>query len=169
MQRNGTLPTYVFASVEPQMLGEVTKRLKTFSGLTWFAPVTGRYDLVVQLKGAEPTQIYELVNKIRRVNGIVSTQTLIPFEGFTNGKKVESKEPFGLVLLGVKEESAKVLQALKHMHQITEVYVVPGQFDIIATLNDRSYEEIVTQVQKIAEVEGVRTSETLFAFKPIWA
>jgi DNA-binding Lrp family transcriptional regulator len=171
MQRNELLPTYVFASVEPQTFDDATEHLKTVSGVTWFTPVTGRFDLAVQLKATEPHQTYELINKIREMQGVVSTQTYMPFEGFTNGKKVENSEPFGLVLLGVREQEhlPKVLEALKRIPQIAEAFVVPGEFDVIATLKGSDYEDIISQVQKIAEVKGISTSETLFAYKPIWA
>jgi len=169
MQRNGTLPTYVFASVEPQTLGHAEEQLKTLNDITWFSPVTGRFDLVVQLKPTEPHQIYEAVSKIRRIQGVVSTQTYTPFESFTNSEMVESNEPLGLVLLGVREQLPKVLEAMKQIPQISEALVVPGEFDIIATLKGRDYKEIVSQVQKIAEVKGIMTSETLFAYKPTWA
>ena len=151
------------------MLGDATEHLKTLNDITWFAPVTGRFDLVVQLKTTDPHQIYEVVNKIRRIHGIVSTQTYMPFEGFTNGKKVENNEPLGLVLLSVSEQLPKVLEAMKQIPQVAEALVVPGEFDILATLKGRDYKEIISQVQKIADVKGITTSETLFAYKPIWA
>ena len=44
--------------------------------------------------------------------------------------------------------------------------MIPGEFDIVATTKGRNYEEIITQVDKIAEVKGIRTSETLFAYEP---
>ena len=166
MQRNEMYPNYVFASVEPHMLGDAIKQLKTLSGTTWFSPVTGRFDLVVRLKGSETQKLYDLVNKIRGIHGIVSTHTYVPLEGFINGKSIENGEPLGLVLLGVSEQVPKVLQALKHIPQIAEAFVIPGEFDIVATMKGRNYEEIITQVQKIAEVKGIRTSETLFAYKP---
>jgi DNA-binding Lrp family transcriptional regulator len=166
MQTNETHPNYVFASVEPHMLNDAMKHLKTLSGTTWFSPVTGRFDLVVQLKGSETEKLYDRVNKIRGIQGIVSTQTYVPLEGFINGKSIENGEPFGLVLLGISEQAPKVLQALKRIPQIAEAYVMPGEFDIVATMKGRNYEEIITQIQKIAEVKGIKTSETLFAYKP---
>jgi len=124
--------------------------------------------LVVQVKGRETQKLYDFVNKIRGIKGIVTTHTYIPLEGFINGKSAENGEPLGLVLLGVNEKVPKVLQALKSIPQIAEAFVIPGEFDIVATMKGRNYEEIITQVQKIAKVKGIRTSETLFAYKPIY-
>ena len=168
MQRNETYPNYVFATVEPHMLDDTIKHLKTLSGTTWFSPVTGRFDLVVQLKGSETDKLYDTVNKIRGIQGIVSTQTYTPVEGFTTEKSMENSEPLGLVLLGISEQVPTVLQALKHIPQIAEAFVIPGEFDIVATIKGRNYEELITQVQKIAKVKGIKTSETLFAYKPIY-
>jgi DNA-binding Lrp family transcriptional regulator len=169
MQRNEILPTYIFASVKPQILDDATKYLKTLNGVTWFAPVTGRFDMVVQTNDSDNQHIYDLVNKIRAFQGVISTQTYTPIQGFTNGKKVENGEPLGLVLLGVKENLPKVIESLKQIPQVAEASVVPGDYDIIVTLKGRDYKEIISQVQKIAEVKSIRTSETLFAINPIWA
>jgi DNA-binding Lrp family transcriptional regulator len=168
MQGNITYPNYVFASVEPHMLDDVVNHLKTLSGSTWFSPVTGRFDLVVRLEWSDTQKLYSFVNKIRGIPGIMSTQTYIPLEGFVNGESMENGEPLGLVLLRVNEQVPKVLQALKRIPQIAEAFSTPGEFDIVATLKSRNYEEIITQVQKIADVKGVKTSETLFAYKPIY-
>ena len=169
MQRNESYPNYVFASVEPHMLGDVLNHLKTLSGSTWFSPVTGRFDLVVRLEWSDTQKLYNFVNKIRGIPGIMSTQTYIPIEGFINGKSIENGEPLGLVLLRVSEQVPKVLQALKRIPQIAEAFVTPGEFDIVATMKSGNYEDIITQVQKIADIKGIKTSETLFAYKPIYA
>jgi len=169
MQRNESYPNYVFASVEPHMLDDVLNHLKTLSGSTWFSPVTGRFDLVVRLEWSDTQKLYNFVNKIRGIPGIMSTQTYIPIEGFINGKSIENGEPLGLVLLRVSEQVPKVLQALKRIPQIAEAFVTPGEFDIVATMKSGNYEDIITQVQKIADIKGIKTSETLFAYKPIYA
>ena len=169
MQRNESYPNYVFASVEPHMLNDVLNHLKTLSGSTWFSPVTGRFDLVVRLERSDTQKLYNFVNKIRGIPGIMSTQTYIPIEGFINGKSIENGEPLGLVLLRVSEQVPKVLQALKRIPQIAEAFVTPGEFDIVATMKSGNYEDIITQVQKIADIKGIKTSETLFAYKPIYA
>ncbi len=44
-----------------------------------------------------------------------------------------------------------------------------GEFDILATIYGKNTDEIFSAVTKIGEIEGVRTSETLLAHRPIWA
>ena len=168
MNPTETYPTTIIASVQPKMLGKVIDQLRNIQGITYFSPVTGRFDLVVELKAAEWSQVYELVNRIRSLNGVTSTRTYTPFEGFANGKNVQATDSLALLLLQVNEQAHAVLQSMKQFSQIRNASVVPGEFDIIATLYGKNHDEILSQVSKIAEVQGVRTSETLFAYKPQW-
>ena len=57
---------------------------------------------------------------------------------------------------------------MRQLPQIRDAFVVPGEFDIIATVYGKNQAEIVSQVQRIDELQGVMTSETLFAYKPVW-
>ena len=57
---------------------------------------------------------------------------------------------------------------MKQLSHVRNAFVVPGEFDILATLYGKNHDEILSQVSKINEVQGVRTSETLFAYKPTW-
>ncbi len=162
-------PTTIIASVQPKMLSQVTEQLRHFQGITYFSPVTGRFDLAIELKAADQAWVYELVNKIRSLTGVTSTRTYTPFEGFANGKNVQATDTLALVLLQVNENAHKVLQSLEQYPQIRSASVVPGEFDILATVYGKNQAEILSQVSKIAEVQGVKSSETLLAYKPIWA
>ncbi len=162
-------PTTIIASVQPKMLNQVTEQLRRIQGITFFSPVTGRFDLAIELKTADQKQVYELVNRVRSITGVTSTRTYTPFEGFANGKNVQATDSLALVLLQVNENAPKVLQSLEQYQQIRSASVVPGEFDILATVYGKNQEEILSQVSKIAEVQGVKSSETLLAYKPIWA
>jgi DNA-binding Lrp family transcriptional regulator len=162
-------PTTIFATVQPKMLGQVTEQLRNIHGITYFSPVAGRFDIAIELKAAEPKQVYELVNKVRSLNGIISTRTYTPFESYTDGRNFQATDSLALVLVQVNEQPQKVLQSMKQLSQVRSASIVPGgEFDIIATVYGKNQEEILSQVSKIAEVQGVRTSETLFAYKPMW-
>ena len=162
-------PTTIIASVQPRMLNQVTEQLSHIKGITYYSPVTGRFDLAVELKSADQKQVYELVNRIRSITGVISTRTYTPFEGFVNGKNVESTDSLALVLLQVNQNAQKVLQSLEQQPQIRNASVVPGEFDILATVYGKNPTEVLSSVSKIAEVQGVISSETLLAYKPIWA
>jgi len=162
-------PTTVVASVQPRMLNQVIEQLKRTEGITYFSPITGRFDLAVEFKAADQKQIYELVNKIRSINGVTSTRTYTPFEGFANGKNIQATDALALVLLQVNENAQKVLQSLEQHAQIRNASVVSGESDILATVYGKNQDEVLSSVSKIAEVQGVKSSETLLAYKPVWA
>ncbi len=162
-------PTTIIASVQPRMLSQVTEQLRHTQGITYFSPVTGRFDLAIELKAADQRQVYELVNKIRSITGVTSTRTYTPFEGFVNGKNIQSTDCLALVTLQVNENAQKVLQSLEQQPNIRNAFVVPGEFDILATVYGKNQDELLTHVSKIADVQGVRSSETMLAYRPIWA
>jgi nitrate reductase NapAB chaperone NapD len=169
MITNTMNPTTIIASVQPRMFSQVTEQLSHIQGITYYSPVTGRFDLAVELKSADQKQVYELVNRIRSITGVISTRTYMPFEGFVNGKNVQATDSLALVLLQVNQNAQKVLQSLEQQPQIRNASVVPGEFDILATVYGKNQTEVLSSVSKIAEMQGVISSETLVAYKPIWA
>jgi Lrp/AsnC ligand binding domain len=151
------------------MLSQVTKQLNNVQGITFFAPTTGRFDLAIELKAMAPDQVLEVVNKIRSLTGVTATRTYTPFEGSATAKTVQASDSLALVLLQVNEQAQKVLQSLKQNSQVRNAYAVSGEFDVLATVYGKNTDEIFSTVTKIGEIEGVRTSETLVAYRPIWA
>jgi len=163
-------PTTIIARTQPNMRNQVTEQLKRVQGITYFSPLAGRFDFAIELKAADQKQIYETINKVRAISGITSTRTYTPCEGFANGKNIQATDALALVLLQVSEQTQtqKVLQSIEQWPQIRNAYVVPGEFDILATVYGKNNEEIMSSVSKIADVQGVRSSETLLAYKPNW-
>src|SRR5712691_73284 len=117
MITNTMNPTTIIASVQPKMFSQVTEQLSHIQGITFYSPVTGRFDLAIELKAADPTQVYELVNRVRSIAGVTSTRTCTPFEGFVNGKNVQPTDTLALVLLNVNENAQKVLRSLAQYSQ----------------------------------------------------
>ena len=161
-------PTTIIASVQPKMWNQVAEQLAHIQGITYYSPLTGRFDLAIELKAAEPSQVYELVNKVRSINGITSTRTATPFEGFTDGKNFQATDSLAVCLVNVNQSAQSVLQSMKQLSHVRNAFVTPGEFDIVATVYGKNNEEILAQVSKISEMQGVRSSETLFAYKPTW-
>ena len=169
MQASEKLQTTVLATVEPQQLNSVLSELHNIQGITFYTPATGRFDLVIWLNTIEQTKFYSLVNQIRAIEGVVSTSTLIPFSGFTNGRDFKATNSLATVLLGVNGQVQNVVKALQQLPNVYSAYVTPGEFDIVATIYGSDYSQILTQVMKVAQVKGISASETLFAIKPNWA
>ena len=161
-------PTTVFASVHPRMLTEVVEQLKTIQGITYFSPVVGRFDLAIELKATEQQQVYELVNKIRSLNGVTSTRTYTATMAISNPRTVQATDSLALVLLQVNEPAQKVLASLQQHQYVRNAFAVSGEFDIIASIYGKNQDEVLSQIPRIAEVQGVKTTETLLAYKPSW-
>jgi nitrate reductase NapAB chaperone NapD len=164
-----TYPTTILASIQPSMLSQVTKQLKTIQGITFYAPTTGRFDLAIELKAMSPQQVHDVVNKIRSLTGVTATRTYTPFEGSATTKSVQASDSLALVLLQVNDQAQKVLQSLKQDQHVRNAFAVNGEFDIVATVYGKNIDEVFSAVTKIGETSGVRTSETLLAYRPIWA
>ncbi|MGA2664555.1 MAG: Lrp/AsnC ligand binding domain-containing protein [Nitrososphaerales archaeon] len=152
------------------MRNQVAEQLKKIQGITFFSPLTGRFDLAIELKASDPKKVYELVNKVRSISGITSTRTYTPFEGFADSKKMKPTDALAVVLLRIEQQAVaqKVLQSMEQNPQVRNASVVSGEFDILATVYGKNQEEILTQVAKIDDAPGIRTSETLFAYMPQW-
>jgi DNA-binding Lrp family transcriptional regulator len=169
MNMTETYPTTVLVSVEPSALNTVTQQVSTLKGVAFLTQVTGRFDLVIQLNTSDIQQIYPIVNQIRAITGVVSTRTMVPVSGFSNGKNYVTGSPLAFLLLGVEGQTQNILHNLQSLPHILNATVVPGEFDVIATIYGKDFNEIYSQVLQIAQIQGISTSETLFAFKPIWA
>jgi len=164
-----TYPTTILASIQPSKLSEVTKQLKTISGVTFYAPTAGRFDLAIELKAMEPKQVQDVVNKVRSMSGVTATRTYTPIEGTATTKSVQASDSLALVLLQVNEQAQKVLQSLKQNQHVRNAFAVQGEFDVLATVYGKNTDEIFSAVTNIGEIDGVRTSETLLAYRPTWA
>jgi predicted regulator of amino acid metabolism with ACT domain len=160
-------PTTVFASVQPKMLRQVTEQLKKTHGITYFSPLIGRFDFAIELSSTNQQQVYELVNKIRSLEGVTSTRAYTPTMAISSDPTVKATDSLALVLLQVNMPAQKVLESLQQQEQVRNAFAVSGEFDIIATVYGKNQEEVLAQVLKIAEMQGVKTSETLLAYKPM--
>jgi len=169
MTAQNTYRTTIFVSVLPKMLGQVTEHLRSVQGINYFSPTIGRFDLAIELKATDSRRVYETINEIRSLSGVTATRTYNPVEGSATTKTVQAADSLALVLLQVNEQAQKVLQSLQQIQQVRNAFVVQGEFDILATVYGKNTDEILSTVEKIADVQGVKTSETLLAYKPIWA
>jgi len=93
----------------------------------------------------------------------------MPFEGFENGKNIQATDSLALVLLTVNGTAQKVLQSLEKNTQIRSASIVPGEYDILTTVYGKNLTEVLSSISKIAQMQGVESTETLLAYKPIWA
>ena len=162
------LPTYLFAKVERNRLEGILDDLQDVEYVDWFGATTGRYDLVLSLKGSELKQVYSTIKSVRDIEGIESTTSFTPFEGFTRKETddEDSEGSLGQVFLHVSGSSQDVLASLKKIPAVSEVLVVPGEWDVVATVRGETYRDIAkTSIEEISRIDGVSGTETSFVYQ----
>ena len=159
-------PTYLFATVEKRELNAVLHKLKEVKYINWFGSTSGRFDFVASLRGNDVQKTYAAIKEIRSMNGVLSTTSMYPYEGLVNTGS-NGAHAMGQVFLRVSKPVQDILKSLMSISGVSEASVVSGQWDILATVKGESYEEILEKtVQKISQIDGIRTSETTFVYKP---
>src|SRR5438128_9284978 len=158
--------SWVCASV----MGGITRaisQLRKINSVETVTPVTGRFELVIKPRTNEPHKAFSIVEKIRKIKGITSTQTGISLRKISNPKKDESEDPIAFALVKVRGAFKNVLQKIKTFPNFVEAHVIPGEFDIFATFHGYSPEELLeTSVEKLGRINGVASMETLVAWTP---
>jgi DNA-binding Lrp family transcriptional regulator len=158
--------SWVFANVKGGITRSITQ-LRKISSIESVIPVTGRFDLVIKLRTNEPNKTFNIVEKIRKIKGIASTQTGISLQRISNPKKDESDDPIAFALVKVKGAFKNVLQKIKTFPNFVEAHVIPGEFDIFAAFHGYSPEELLeTSVEKLGSINGITSMETLVAWTP---
>jgi len=74
---------YVLVNVEIGAESHIINELKKVPEITEAWVVYGVYDIVVKVKAGNPEELKEIISeRIRKINGVRNTLTLIPIEGF---------------------------------------------------------------------------------------
>ncbi len=164
--RKAEQTSWVFANVKGGITRAISQ-LRKVNNVESVTPVTGRFDLVIKLRTNEPNKTFNIVEKIRKIKGITSTQTGISLQKISNAKKDESEDPIAFALVKVKGAFKNVLQRIKTFPNFVEAHVIPGEFDIFAAFHGYSPEELLeTSVEKLGNINGVTAMETLVAWTP---
>ncbi|OLE91461.1 MAG: hypothetical protein AUF79_04440 [Crenarchaeota archaeon 13_1_20CM_2_51_8] len=158
--------SWVFANVKGGITRTISQ-LRKVNNVESVTPVTGRFDLIIKLRTNEPNKTFNIVEKIRKIKGIASTQTGISLQKISNAKKNESEDPIAFALVKVKGAFKNVLQKINTFPNFVEAHVIPGEFDIFAAFHGYSPEELLeTSVEKLGSINGVTAMETLVAWTP---
>jgi DNA-binding Lrp family transcriptional regulator len=158
--------SWVFANVRGGITRAISQ-LRKINNIESVTPVTGRFDLVIKLRTNEPRKIFNIIEKIRQIRGITSTQTGISLQRISNAKKDESDDPITFALVKVKGAYKNVLQKIKTFPNFVEAHVMPGEFDVFAAFHGYSPEELLeTSVEKLGSMNGITAMETLVAWTP---
>jgi DNA-binding Lrp family transcriptional regulator len=158
--------SWVFANVKGGITRAISQ-LQKINSVATVTPVTGRFDLVIKLRTNEPRKTFNIVEKMRKIKGITSTQTGISLQKISNAKKDESEDPIAFALVKVRGAYKNVLQKIKTFPNFVEAHVIPGEFDLFATFHGYSPEELLeTSVEKLSNINGITAMETLVAWTP---
>src|SRR5438552_16886215 len=158
--------SWVFANVKGGITRTISQ-LRKINNVESVTPVTGRFDLVIKLRTNEPNKTFNIVEKIRKIKGIASTQTGISLQKISNAKKDESEDPIAFALVKVRGTFKTVLQKIKTFPNFVEAHVIPGEFDVFVAFRGYSPEELLeTSVKKLGSINGVTAVETLVAWTP---
>jgi len=158
--------SWVFANVKGGITRAIS-HLRKINNVGSVTPVTGRFDLVIKLRTNEPSKVFNIVEKIRKVKGITSTQTGISLQKISNAKKDESDDPITFALVKVTGTFKTILQKIKTFPNFVEAHVIPGEFNVFAAFHGYSPEELLeTSVEKLGSVSGIMAMETLVAWTP---
>ena len=73
------MPTaFVFITTEPASMPEVLKKVKAVEGVQEAEMMYGVYDIVAKVKTGTMDQLKQIITyKIRRINNVMTTQTLL--------------------------------------------------------------------------------------------
>jgi DNA-binding Lrp family transcriptional regulator len=157
--------SWVFANVKGGITRTISQ-LQKIKSVETVTPVTGRFDLVIKLSTNEPRKAFNIIEKIRKIKGITSTQTGISLQKISNTKKDESEDPIAFALVRVRGAFKNVLQKIKTFPNFVEAHVIPGEF-VFATFHGYSPEELLeTSVEKLGNINGITAMETLVAWTP---
>lgn len=158
--------SWIFANCKSGITNAI-KQIRSIPTVESVTPVTGRFDLVIRLRTNNPTKAFNTVERIRGITGITSTQSAIPFQTLSSSNKHETEPPLGFTLLKVKGKVQSVLRRLKTFPNLLEAHIIPGEFDVLASFRGYDPEELAeTAVEKVNNITGVTTSETLVAYTP---
>ena len=162
--RNGST-SFIFANCKGERTHAVSQ-IKHVPNVASVTPVTGRFDLVIKLNTNEPTKAFNALERVRSIKSITETQTALSFQNVTSAN-TDFETPIGFALLKVRGAFRNVLQRLKTFPNFAEAHAITGQFDVVAAFKGYSPEELLeSSVEKIGNINGITSSETLIAYNP---
>src|SRR5215467_844638 len=162
--------SYIFANCKGERARTISQ-IQRIPNVENATPVTGRFDLIIKLRTNEPSKAFSTMERIRSIPNITNTQTALSFESITSpntrNNQIDNESPLAFALLKVKGTFSQVLSKLRTIPNFAEAHVIPGAFDILAAFRADSPEELVEQsVERISNISGITSSETLLSYNP---
>ncbi len=156
--------SYVLAMIERGQIAEVVKAVREQNEVVEGALLIGRYDMLARVEHYDLADLYSCISKIRAIPGIKGTSTHTPFEGFKKEHMIEENDAVAISLLRTEVPPGNVLPQLRSFEHIVEAHIIPGEWDLIATLHGKKFEQVIeTAVTGFETMQGIAKTETLIA------
>ncbi len=177
MAKPGYIKAFILLKVAVGEEDNVAKKLFDIFEVKEVYMITGEFDILCIIESEEELvhpwrKITELIlKKIRKIDGITETKTIIPFSTQTKSGQIGLKEKAVKSFIFIETETGKekyVMKKLLNIDEIQEVYFIPGKADILAVLEiEKSlttpYPDKVLSIviDKVRVIPGVRDTETI--------
>jgi DNA-binding Lrp family transcriptional regulator len=169
-----TLRSFLLIKTQPGMEKEILGRFETLPEVRELHLVTGKFDLLVALESEDVdldprSRVVEVVvEKIRKLGGIVDTRTIFPIEQQVRPIAVNRPTVKGFVF--IQSESGKekdLMSKLLTIPEVVGVHLLFGKADVLAEVEvEKSFvhpppQRIASLVKaRISKFQGVRDTDT---------
>lgn len=148
----------------------VYSHLRDVNNITGFYHVGGEYNLVLKVSTQDIDGLqYILTQKVRKIPGVINTETFIVTADTENLYASEDKDFIGFMLARTQPRREKnIFKRICCMDEIIEAYLVLGKYDIIAKICTTTLEELVNKFAwKIKHDPSITEFKTLIKRKNV--
>ncbi len=127
--------------------------------------VSGRFDAVLTIQSETPKELINFVlGKIRTVEGVTNTETLITVKEFTRTPAGNAPVKAAVLINTNATKTNSVFQTISTLPETSACAIVTGHCDIVCTLNTATLEKLSeTLLNSIRTIDGIISTETLIA------
>jgi len=166
--------SFLLIKTQPGMEKEILGRFELLPEVRELHLITGKFDLLVALESEDVDldprhRVIEMVvDKVRKLGGIVDTRTIIPIE--QQMRPTASSRPMVKGFIFIQSESGKdkeLMSKLWTLPEVEGVHLLFGKADVLAEVEvEKSFvnpppQRIANLVEtKIAKFQGVRDTDT---------
>jgi hypothetical protein len=168
------LKSFLLIKTQPGMEKEILGRFELLQEVRELHLITGKFDLLVALESQDVEldprrQVVEMVvDKVRKLGGIVDTRTIIPIE--QQMRPTATNRPTVKAFIFMQCEAGKgkeLMGKLLTLPEIVGVHMLFGKADVLAEVEvEKSFvnpppQRVANLVEtKIAKFQGVRDTDT---------
>lgn len=154
----------VLTRTQPNNTAEVAAKIKDSSNVPFSFITTGRFDIISVVKAESTREAGQTVlNKIRTLNGVTGTETLLVLENkYTNSAALKGNFPVSAFVFGKVSPgtTSTVLESLANLKNLSSIDAVTGEFDISCFVQADSLQSLTQTIYAMRNTAGIQTTET---------